>query len=146
MCTKLLTGRKWFVLRFVAFCAFKFFRKKNKLASNCPDNLIYYTIDVYLYQPSIIFIYENLFLFMISCENLFMLISKKPLLIYTHLWEPLLLSLFSCTEMQFLRKQFWSPMFWNAFFEWTIIKFSESWLLISVAAAVYFYGCWYVFY
>ena len=45
---KLLRGWKLFVLRFGAFLWLKFFRKKNRLTWNCPNNLIYYTTHVYI--------------------------------------------------------------------------------------------------
>ena len=82
---------------------------------NCPDNLIYYTIDVYLLQPrygelaftkfstnfftafiyfhlcALIFIYKNLFLFMIVCENLFLSHSWSTVRIFSFLQESFLI-------------------------------------------------------
>ena len=59
----------------IIFVRLKFFsKKKNKQAQNCPDSLIYYTTDVYPYQPTYReFICTHLFLFVIFCENLFFL-------------------------------------------------------------------------
>ena len=84
---------------FAFFYAAKCSLKKNKLVENCPDGLIYYTIDVYPFQPlywqlfftkfstnfsyhiylflflCTHFICQNLFLFMIVCENLFLFMT-----------------------------------------------------------------------
>ena len=57
----------------------KSFRKKiNKQTQNCPDDLKYNATELYPSQPPyaefflrvLIFICENLFLFMVACENL----------------------------------------------------------------------------
>ena len=69
-------GWFWFDLR---FCALKIFSEKSMQAWNCPDNLIllYYwsapslTYLWRIYFHVLIFIWENLFLFIITCENLF---------------------------------------------------------------------------
>ena len=74
-CTqKRLRGRKLSVLCFL----------KNW---NCPDNLIYYTTDVYLYQPIYQeFIPMHIFWFAIICKNPLFLWKS---LFYDHLWESL---------------------------------------------------------
>ena len=65
------------LVSFELFCIFECstsFRKKNKLAWNCPDNLIYYASDVYPYQPAYRqFICTHLFLYVIICESFFFL-------------------------------------------------------------------------
>ena len=94
-----------FVSWFGLICVFvhlKFFgKKKNKQVWNCLDNPIYYTTDVYPYQPTY---WECIstpsFLFEIIWESLlFMRIFLNPylwesLLIYDHLWESVFLSLY----------------------------------------------------
>ena len=87
-----------FVLRFGAFLGLK----KNKQVWNCSDNLIYNTTEVNSPQPplskiylyALIFVCENLFLFMIICEILFLCVWSlagiflnlwKSLFIYAHL-------------------------------------------------------------
>ena len=76
---------------FCMFCIFYapgFFFKKIR---NCPDNLIYYTTDLYPYQPVYQeFICTHLFIFVIICENLF------------YLWEPFLIFLV-CENLFFKR-------------------------------------------
>ena len=70
----------WFI-----FARSKFFRKKSKLAWNYPNNLIYYTTEVYPYQPTYReFICTHLFLFVIIWR-----ISSFYLNLF-YLWESLL--------------------------------------------------------
>ena len=75
---------------------------------NCPDCLSYYTTDVYsppplltplwrIYLYALIFNCENLFLFIITCENLFF--CKNLFLfmrISSYLWSPLRIYICHC--------------------------------------------------
>ena len=63
-----------FLVGFCLFCIFYATELFFKKLRNGPDNLIYYTTDVYAYQPAYQeFICIHLFLFVIICENLFFL-------------------------------------------------------------------------
>ena len=65
------------------FVRLKPFRKKNKQACNCLDNLIHNATGMNPYQPTYrASMYTHLFLFVKICENLF-----ESILIYDHLWE-----------------------------------------------------------
>ena len=56
---------------FAFLCAQNLFVKKNKQTQSCPDNLIYYTTDMYPYQLAYQeFICTHLFLFVIICDFL----------------------------------------------------------------------------
>ena len=58
----------------VLFYAQKNFVKKINRLEIVPLTSLYYTTDVYPYQPTYLeFICTHLFLFMITCENLFFL-------------------------------------------------------------------------
>ena len=96
----------WFIFACDVFlCAQNLFIK-NRLARNCPNNLIYYTTDVYPYQPTYrASIYTHLFLFATICEDLF-----ESSLIYDHLCESIFLILYEnkqVCEFQHLKQMFY---------------------------------------
>ena len=109
VCEKMLPTLVFCLYNFVLLVSFCFwhvfvhaksFHKKNKLAWNCPDNLIYYTTDQFPYQLTYqeficthlwqsagflyIIIWQNLFP---TCTHPFLLVLSEFIFICTHLYN-----------------------------------------------------------
>ena len=103
---------------------------------------------------------KNLSLFMFICENLFTKNILKTAVLKCTFWGSNF-EVHLCSEMHFLREQFWSvPLFWNAFLReqfWSTTMFWNAFFKGAILKCIHvlkrifrrsnyflFHGCWLV--